>query len=438
MKKAPKTQTLPATQITLNDAQFEAFTSDAKETFLIGGVGMGKSFMLGLNGFQSLLVPEGRFALFAPTYDTLKNATLKQVQECWTSLGFLEEDHYVIGRRPPKNWGVPPFTTLSNNGILTTVWGSYMVLDGLENFNKHRGTAFDKILVDEFRDVRENVREMLIGRLRGKTFTKLGKKHQIFYATTPPDNPRYLLELHRQNLPTVKFVFGSTYANRHNLPEDYISGMEATLDSETFSREVMGQLLISTGNLFAHAFRREKHLAINLYTADEPVYVSFDFNVNPITCIILQINRQKVFIVDEFSLPNAEIYHLCEKVYQKYGGRIREVTGDASGMNRSSLSKLTHYDVIEKELHLPAGRLKVSKSNPLHVKSKVLTNSILEKHPNLKIDERCKLLIQDLEMVRMKNNGEGIDKSDSKIGHLLDCFRYALHAWLPDFIRNRR
>lgn len=420
--------------IVFNRPQMEASRSNAQETFLIGGVGLGKSFFLGVHIYRALSTPGSVHGLFAPTQKTLKNSTLAQVQACWNRIGFFEYDHYVVNKHPPAHWGVKPYSSLNNSKILTTAWGSYAILDGLENYDSQRGIELDEVFIDEFRDVHPEARQVLLGRLRGKAYKALNRKHRIWYATTPPQNPFYLKGLFESNLPEVRFVFGTTLANRAHLPEMYINALKETYDERTYRREVLGELLVSTDNLFAYAFDAGKHVAENLYDRALPVYLSFDFNVNPMTCVIVQMTGRKFWIVDEFAIPNADVAELCRRVLAKYGRKIAGITGDSSGRNRSSLSLSlgNHFEQIVKSLGVSDALLQVSSHNPEHASSQILVNSILQNHPSVLIDAQCKGLINDLQTVQMKGNS--IDKSDLKIGHLLDGLRYAFHAWQRDFI----
>ena len=107
--------------------------------------------------------------------------------------------------------------------------------------------------------------------------------------------------------------------------------------------------------------------------------------------------------------------------------KIHTVTGDASGNNRSALTKEneTYYDIIRKQLQLGRAQMKVPKSNLTHVQSRMIVNSALFRG-DVSISSKCKNLLYDVEFCNITPNGT-IDKSDIKRGHLLDCFRYLIH-----------
>lgn len=169
-----------------------------------------------------------------------------------------------------------------------------------------------------------------------------------------------------------------------------------------------------------------------------PVYISFDFNVSPCTAIICQHapDRSWISIIDEIRLTNSDIYEVCERIKVNWPNAFIYVTGDASGKNRSAMTRgsKNYYKIIKAELSLPSTRFRIPGVNPSIKNSRVLTNSILAKHPAILIDIRCKYLIEDLQNVTVDEDGD-IDKGkDAYRSHLLDCLRYYFNSFFSDFI----
>lgn len=169
-----------------------------------------------------------------------------------------------------------------------------------------------------------------------------------------------------------------------------------------------------------------------------PVYISFDFNISPCTAIICQhsASREWASIIDEIRLTNSNVYEVCERIKTLYPNAFIHVTGDASGRNRSAMTRgsKNFYKIIKAELNLSQNRFRIPSVNPSVKNSRVLCNSILAKHPAVLIDERCKYLIEDLNNVTVDENGD-IDKTkDAYRSHLLDCLRYYFNTYFSDFI----
>lgn len=222
------------------------------------------------------------------------------------------------------------------------------------------------------------------------------------------------------------------------LPAEYLAAME-NLDDVTRAVFVNGDWdVVDVERPFAYGFNKFKSVKPGLaIKKNEPIILSFDFNVDPITCIAGQSFGDSIQIIREFRLRNSDIYQLCQTIRAEFGDVFFLITGDASGANRSAMTKgtLNYYMIIRDELDLPKSAFRVPSVNPSIKNSRVLLNSILQKHPGFTIDASCQFLIHDLQNVETTSSGD-IDKtSDSKSTHLLDCLRYYLWTFHNDFIR---
>ena len=204
------------------------------------------------------------------------------------------------------------------------------------------------------------------------------------------------------------------------------------------------------GNTFIYSFRdKEKkrkpgycHLVEGLEVDYSlPVYISFDFNVDPATALVCQHDNKRswISIIDEIRLGNSDIYEVCERIKVSWPNAFLYVTGDASGRNRSAMTRgsKNFYAIIKTELGLNSSRFKIPSINPSVKNSRVLTNSLFAKHPALLIDERCRYLIEDIKNVKVDEDGEIEKTKDSHRSHLLDCLRYYFNTFFSDFITKK-
>jgi hypothetical protein len=237
------------------------------------------------------------------------------------------------------------------------------------------------------------------------------------------------------------FYLPSLMRDNPSLPESYLDGLE-NLDEITKAIFVEGNWdVIDVERPFAYAFKRDKNVRSGLEVDPrEPIILSFDFNVDPITAIAGQSYRGKIRILREFRLRNSDIFALCESIRSAFGRRDFIVTGDASGSARSAMTRgsLNYYSIIKEELDLPKSAFRVPSSNPSIKNSRALLNSILERHADFLIDSSLQFLISDLLSVQADETGD-IDKSkDKSKSHLLDCLRYYLFTFHSDFVRFLR
>lgn len=433
--------------IILSQPQEEFFFSDANETFFMAGRGSGKSYVLGELVREMAYISGSITLLAAPTYDMLRGSTLQQVlNEClYAKYGIEEGVHYVIGKQPPKQWGVKAFSPIRNHNIITWCTGAYTVVDALENFNKHRGAEYDRQLIDEFNNVTPEVRDVLLGCKRGRKMRELGVKSQIYYAMTPPrklstaEFMRELMDKLRDKPDIAKFIRGTSHDNAHNLPDDFISSLEASMDDRTLQRELMGELVMDNLGAFAYEFDADHISSEAVYNPEKRLYFFMDFNIDYMACSVWQLGEGWANCIDEFEpSPSVDIDDRCRHIIARYGLQVPYsiFTGDPSGRNRTGLGKgLQYYIKLRDNLQIKDNQIQKRKHAPEHDDSRQDVNSILSRF-KIKINPKCKWTIQDLRYCTVDAKGK-IDKSDPRRTHYLDALRYGWDYHLVPMLRDR-
>jgi PBSX family phage terminase large subunit len=204
-------------------------------------------------------------------------------------------------------------------------------------------------------------------------------------------------------------------------------------------------------SLFAWRFRSETHVSprarYNPYLGT--VWVFFDFNIAA-SAIICQKYDHGAYILKEYHHTTGDLQSLVSEIRndlhqmkadatpagQSFYDDYLIVGGDASGGARSGLvaDRLTAFQQLAQFFGegagnpLPWEHFNVPAANPAHSSSRLVTNMVLKNEPNFLINPGCVALIHDLENVKFLKGS--IDKSDPKLTHLLDCFRYFVWAEL--------
>lgn len=169
--------------------------------------------------------------------------------------------------------------------------------------------------------------------------------------------------------------------------------------------------------------------------------LSFDFNKNPITCLVAQYINGKLKLLEQIKLSNSDIYALCDYINANYPRFIFIVTGDATGKNSTALvqDNLNYYKVIKSKLDLMDSQFKVPTKNPDIKENQVLVNAVL-KFVDVEIDEdKCKGLIFDFKKVQVLADGsiKKANRNDkSQQADALDCFRYLCNTFFKWVLKN--
>jgi PBSX family phage terminase large subunit len=188
-------------------------------------------------------------------------------------------------------------------------------------------------------------------------------------------------------------------------------------------------------NRFYYAFDNDKHVAKQPLTADisKILYISFDFNVNPMTAIVGQhdFHRKQIRLIKEYRLKDSSVYDCCRAIRKDFANYRIMVTGDAAGHSRSAIASgsFNAYDIIKKELHINFSQTIAPLSNPYHSVSRNDGNGIFTSKDIL-ICPNMEFLINDLNSVQANNDNGILKNKDSEIGHLMDCLRYYFNSFI--------
>lgn len=227
------------------------------------------------------------------------------------------------------------------------------------------------------------------------------------------------------------------------LDQDIIDEAERTLPNPIFLELYYAIPFVNASNKFAYSFNPAKHVGTTHYNSSYPLYLSFDFNKNPISCTTFQHYSEAIFGINSIKLPNSDIYALCRDIDNKYPGANFIVNGDATGQNTSALvqDNLNYYKVIKAQLRIPQTAFKVPSVNPRISENQVLVNAILEHHAVTFDATNCSALIHDCQFVEMLADGtikKGDREDPNQQADALDTWRYYLNANFKNFIKKVR
>lgn len=258
------------------------------------------------------------------------------------------------------------------------------------------------------------------------------------------NNPFYLLEEKHKKFNNWAFFHFTSYDNTKEvggyLERSEIEEAKSQLDDINFRQEYLAEYVDANDRPFFYAFDENKHV-IPHYEPNKhlPIITSWDFNKDPMTCLIgQQLDQWTTYAFDELDMPNGSTPELCELIianYVKWMYNI-DITGDATGRNRSALTRgnLNHYRVIKDMLGLSDNQIRVPTQNLALSDSRVLCNSVL-KNAKFYITENCKKTIKDVKMAIVDSEGELV-KNPTYPNHHGDTFRYLLACCYADFIKN--
>lgn len=393
--------------------QEEFHLSDAPNVLLSTGYGGGKTYSLVMKMFRLMNINKGiPGGLLCPNLKMFRRDVLPTISEICHANGipfkyrrqdqellfpttktkvmiFHSEDDGVSIKGPNLGWGVINEVTLCSRG------------------------AFDSFL----------------SRMRVKT-TPLS---QIAMSGTPEGFNWVYDDFVSTPRPDTQVIFGDMRQNRFVL-SGYADRLWGTFDEKSREMYVKGRFVNLTGMSALHAFERSKHSGTFDRVDNLPVWVSIDFNVNPMAAAFWNPvprprGETQLIGFGELKLQNADTAHLARAIQEALGGTDNVVLfPDPAGKARSTKSH--HTDIMILEDH---GFTDIRyKSRIASVRDAVnASNARIEQGLVLVDASKMPETVKDFEQVAWKDGVFELNKSDTKRTHWLDGFKNMIDYEFP-------
>jgi len=317
--------------------------------------------------------------------------------------------------------------------------GAEIRLFGAEEPHALRGRGLRFVVLDEFADMKpeawtESLRPSLSDH----------KAPALFIGTPRSFNHFYALYERGQDVqrPTWGAWQFKTVDNPFIDPVE-IEDAKRDLDARTFRQEYEASFEALSGRAY-YAFNRQFNMAPVAFRPSDPVYLFFDFNINPATGGIGQRVGPCPSVYREVRIRHAggEATRAAARrvkdllLEARHVGPIR-IYGDATGRSAKTTGPADHQ--VLREL-FPTATWCIPHANP-HEKDRVsAVNACCESasgEHRLTVDPSCVGLIADLEQVIFAENGELDKKSNPELTHVSDALGYWLAKDFPPVVKTR-
>ena len=233
------------------------------------------------------------------------------------------------------------------------------------------------------------------------------------------------------------------------MPEHYVESMKESFDEEYYRINVLGEFGDYASGLVVKGFN-EKNIANLSYRKEMPLHLTWDFNVDPMSCIIAHKTDKCVYYFDECVLENSSTERTINEIIKRYPDHEGDIiiNGDASGDNRSTQSEYSNYVIIKNALqkHYPNKKIKfdLRPFNP-PIKNRIAAFNAMICNSNgerrLFVDRKCKHLLNNIYNLKYKVGTDIVDvptyaqiKSDNSLKfmeHPYDAASYLVEFYFP-------
>lgn len=360
----------------------------------------GKTFsMIAKAGLKALSKPKQNIVYIAPTAEQAKEIFWADFVSIWGDYLVRSLDSY-------------PQKAYFKNGSQLMVYSGHKI-------DRIRGLGLDLAMMDESSDQDSKIYTEV---LRPALSDREG---ELIIAGTPKGLD-WVYDLKEHDY----FAFNTWTTLQGGLvSKEEVERAKSELDERTFRQEYEASFETYEGNIFYQL--SEDNLSKIEYVKGRRTVISYDFNVDPMSCLVFQY-VDGWHCVKEFIIPNSNTWdtsYLVKDFLAISDYRELDVTGDASGQSRNTKASDTDYDIIKKVFQ--GCFVKLPSKNPLKEDRWNTTNTALKSY-----DGKIRLYINPNTCPITYRNLQRVTRKDYKIDyhnltHSSDAFSYLAYNYIP-------
>lgn len=410
--------------VKVNDKYLPYLRDESRKLCLYGGSGSGKSVFAAQKIALRVLCEVGHnFLVLRKVGETVKESVFAEIKEAISSLNCYHE--FDINKTEKT------FTHRAN--------GNRIICKGLDEPEKIKSIkGITGMWVEEATEFTSDEIDQLDLRIRGEKPNYV----QYLYSFNPisEDNEivkRFVLNRSDKDCNVVH----STYHDNYFLSEKDKEVIESLKERNPLFYDIycLGiPGVVDKSGKFLYSFNEKNQVVKGLpYDPNLPLWVSFDFNIDPMTVTVAQrVNMRQLNCLKNVQLNDSDIYAMCDRLQGDYPGKHLVVTGDASGHNRTGVvrGKTSYWKVIKEEMKLRDVDLKVRNINLGLIESRVLCNAVNQSCDIFLDEDGCKQLINDCKYGKVDDKGVLIKDRNKQKMDFLDGLRYLVDANFPDYL----
>lgn len=320
-----------------------------------------------------------------------------------------------------------------------TIWlknGAVIQLKGADKPDSLRGRGVDLVVLDEYQDFK-------LGTWDDVLFPLLADRAGRAIIIGTPKAYNHLYELYRRGqdkkddgtpvhpdwaswqFPTSTSPF---------IPKKELDTARANMDERSFKQEFEASFETMSGRVY-YAFDRNTHVGDFPFDPNNYIIVGQDFNVDPMSSVILQYKKDtgEIWAVDEIVLNQSNTQETIDEIERRYFRLFPHrvvVFPDPAGGNRSSARGESDLQIFREK---GITRIHYHKKHPFVSDRINAVNSMLKSADGtirLRVDRKCKKLIESLEQVIYKPGTRDVDKSQNN-EHITDALGYPIEFMFP-------
>ncbi len=302
--------------------------------------------------------------------------------------------------------------------------GSTISLRGAENFDGLRGSGLDFLILDEFADIDKRAWYEV---LRASTADKEGR---VLFCGTPKGYGNWSYELYLKGKQDNNWEsFQYTTIEGGMVSQEELDQAKQDIDIRTYRQEFEGTFENYAGSVY-YNFHPVESVIKKEIDWEKPIHIGMDFNVDPMSAAVCQIEKDKIYFLDEIIIYSSNTDEMCQEIRDRYGSNqpIFVYPDPAAKQRKTSAGGRTDLSIL-----MNAGfKVKVKNKHPA-IRDRVNAVNTKLKDSNgvrhIFISNSCKTLLKGLQRQIYKENTnipdkeQGFDHMNDALGYLIDFIK---------------
>ena len=395
-------------KISLTKPQLKVSSSKSRFRVLVSGRRFGKTYLCITEMMKYATGVNKKIWYVAPTFKMAKEIVWSKLKEMLSEFNWIEDINE------------------SNMTITIKKTGSKISLKGCDAYDSLRGVGLDFLILDEFADIDEKAWTEV---LRASVSDTEG---DVLMCGSPKGygNWSYRMYLKGQDQDKEWDSFQFTTLQGGMVSEDEIEQAKQDIDIRTFRQEFEGTFENYAGSVY-YNFHPVESVVDKQIDWTKPLHIGMDFNVDPMSACVGQIEKDKIFFLDEVIIYSSNTDEMVEEIRNRYGSKMKIFLypDPACRQRKTSAGGRTDLTILQNAGFSVKCKLKHS---PVRDRINAVNSRLKDANGNrhIFVNPSCKTIINGLQRQIYKENTNIPDKEEG-FDHMNDSIGYCIEILKP-------
>jgi len=393
-------------KINLTKPQYQVSSSDKRFRVLVSGRRFGKTYLCITEMMKYATKVKKNIWYVAPTFKMAREIVWLKLKQMLSDFNWIETINET------------------NLSIKIRNSGSIISLKGCENYDSLRGVGIDFLILDEFADIDEKAWTEV---LRASVADTQG---DVLMCGSPKGFGNWSYRMYEKGKRESQWdSFQFTTLQGGMVPAEEIEQAKQDVDIRTFRQEFEGTFENYAGAVY-YNFHAVDNVLEKKIDWQKPLHIGLDFNVDPMSACVAQIDRDKIHFIDEIVIYSSNTDEMEQEIRDRYGTKTRIFVypDPACRQRKTSAGGRTDLTILQNAGFSVKCKLKHS---PIRDRVNAV-NSRLKSADGKRyifISPSCKIMIKGLQRQIYKENTnipdkeEGYDHMNDAIGYLTEIVK---------------